>query len=167
MVVVCGLAGALAPGLPAGTVLIPEWIGLADGGVLQCDAALVQTLVTAARTLHFRPDTRPLLTSPSLIVGNDRHHWFRQGFVAVDMEMGLLAGQNLRVATIRVVLDTPEHDLSPNWLRPTWALLQPLLWQELLWMSSVAPRYALRAAQVLKVGLGSDSGSGPGNMNVE
>jgi len=164
---VCGLAGALAPDLPAGTVLVPDWIGLIDGSVLQCDAALVQTLVTAAHTLHFRPDTRPLLTSPSLIVGNDRHHWFRQGFVAVDMEMGLLAEQNLRVATIRVVLDTPEHDLSPHWLRPIRALLQPRLWQELLWMSGVAPRYALRAAHVLKVGLGIDNGSGPGSMGVE
>lgn len=169
IVVVCGLAGALAPGLPAGTVLIPDWIGLTDGSALQCDAALVQTLVTAARTLHFQPDTRPLLTSPSLIVGNDRHHWFRQGFVAVDMEMGLLAEQNLRVATIRVVLDTPEQDLSPNWLRPTSALLQPLLWQELLWMSSVVPRYALRAAHVLKVGLGNSIGTdiGPGSMSIE
>ncbi|BCL79315.1 hypothetical protein ccbrp13_17800 [Ktedonobacteria bacterium brp13] len=171
IVVVCGLAGALAPGLPSGTVLIPDRIGLTDGRVLHCDAALVQALVAAARTLHFRPDTRPLLTSPSLIVGDDRHDWFRQGFVAVDMEMGLLAEQNLRVATIRVVLDTLEHDISPNWLRPTRALLQPLRWQELLWMSSVAPQYALRAAHVLKVGLGSgiDSGSGtePGSMSVE
>jgi Phosphorylase superfamily len=163
IVVVCGLAGALAPGLRPGTVLIPNWIGLADGKIVYCDPTLVQALVTAARTLHFQPDTGPLLTAQSLIVGSDRHDWSQRGFVAVDMETGLLAGQNLRVATIRVVLDSPEYGLSPDWLHPTKALLQPRLWRELFWLSRVAPRYALRAAHVLKVGLGTE----PGSMAVE
>jgi hypothetical protein len=159
IVVVCGLAGALTPDLPPGSVLIPDQVGLADGRIMPCDPALVQALVTAACTLHFRPDTRPLLTAPSLIVGDDRHHWSRRGFVAAEMETGLLAGRNLRVATIRVVLDTPEHALSPDWLRPSRALLQPSLWRELFWLSHVAPLYALRAAHVLKVGLGNEPGS--------
>ncbi|HLX56973.1 MAG TPA: hypothetical protein VKR83_08115 [Ktedonobacteraceae bacterium] len=163
IVVVCGLAGALAPGLSPGTVLIPDQIGLADGRIVYCDSALVQALVAAARTLHFRPDTRPLLTSQSLITGGDRHDWSQRGFVAADMETGLLAGQNLRVATIRVVLDSPEHGISPDWLQPTRVLLQPPLWRELFWLSRVAPRYALRAARVLKVGLGT----GPGSMFAE
>jgi hypothetical protein len=159
IVVVCGLAGALAPGLRPGTVLIPECVGLADGSTVECDPALVQVLVSAARALDLRPDTRPLLTAQSLIVGNDRHAWFQQGFVAADMETGLLAGRNLRVATIRVVLDSPEYGISPDWLRPTKALLQPPLWRELFWLSRVAPQYALRAARVLKVGLGTGSSS--------
>ncbi len=154
-VIVCGLAGALAPGLPPGTVLIPERIGLADGRIMHCDPELVNALLVAARMLHFRPDTRPLLTAQSFIAGADRHDWFERGFVAADMETGLLAGRNLRVATIRVVLDSPEHGISPDWLRPTKALLQPSLWRELFWLGSVAPRYALRAAHVLKVGLGT------------
>ncbi len=162
-VVVCGLAGALLPGLPPGTVLIPDQVGLADGRIMHCDPTLVQALVTAARTLHFRPDTRPLLTAQSLIVGGDRHDWSQRGFVAADMETGLLAERNLRVATVRVVLDSPEHSISPEWLRPTRALLQPQLWQELFWLSRMAPRYALRAAHVLKAGLGA----GPGSMFVE
>ena len=163
IVIVCGLAGALAPDLPPGTVLIPDRVGLADGKIMHCDPALVQALVTAARTLHFRPDTRPLLTAQSFIVEGDRHDWSQQGFVAADMETGLLAERNLRVATIRVVLDSPEHSISPDWLRPTKALLQPQLWRELFWLSHVAPRYALRAAHVLKIGLGT----GPGSMFAE
>jgi len=163
IVVVCGLAGALAPGLRPGTVLIPDRVGLADGRIMHCDPTLVQALVTAARTLHFRPDTGPLLTAQSIIVGGDRHDWSQRGFVAADMETGLLAGRNLRVATIRVVLDSPEHGISPDWLRPTRALLQPLLWRELFWLSRVAPQYALRAAHVLKVGLGT----GPSSMFAE
>jgi hypothetical protein len=158
-VIVCGLAGALLPGMPPGTVLIPDWVGLADGRIMQCDTTLVEALVTAARTLHFQPDTRPLLTAQSLIVGSDRQDWSERGFVAADMEAGLLAGRHLRVATIRVLLDSPEHSISPDWLRPTRALLQPQLWQELFWLSRVAPRYALRAAHVLKIGLGMRSGS--------
>jgi hypothetical protein len=159
IVVVCGLAGALAPGVRPGTVLIPDRIGLTDGRVVHCDSILVQALVTAARRLHFQPDTRPLLTAQSLILGDDRHYWSQQGFVAADMEAGLLAGRNLRVATIRVVLDSPERGISREWLRPTRALLQPSLWRELFWLSRVAPQYALRAAYVLKVGLGTESGS--------
>ncbi len=159
IVVVCGLAGALVPGLPPGTVMIPDRVGLADGRIMYCDPTLVQALVTAAHALHFRPDTRPLLTAQSLVVGRDRHDWSQQGFVAADMETGLLAGQNLRVATVRVILDNPEYGISPNWLRPTRALLQPQLWRELFWLSHMAPRYALRAACVLKIGLGTGSGS--------
>jgi hypothetical protein len=153
-VVVCGLAGALASGLPSGTVLIPDRVGLPDGSSMHCDPVLVQALVTAAHTLHFRPDTGPLLTAPSLVVEDSRQNWFQRGFVAADMETGLLIGQNLRVATIRVVLDSPDRGISPDWLKPARAMLRPQLWPELFWLGRAAPQYALRAAQVLKVGLG-------------
>lgn len=158
-VVVCGLAGALAPGMPPGTVLIPELVGLVDGRSMRCDPELVQALVTAAQALQFRIETGPMLTAPSLIDGSNRHDWLQKGFVAADMETGLLAERNLRVATIRVVLDSPEHGISPDWLRPTRALVQPRLWRELFWLSRVAPRYALRAAHVLKAGPGTRPGS--------
>lgn len=163
IVVVCGLAGALASGLAPGTILIPEQVGLVDGKFMRCDPALVQALVTAARSLRFQPDTRPLLTAPSLIVGRERNEWYRQGFVAADMETGLLAGRDLRVATVRVILDSPEYGISPDWLQPTRALLQPKLWRELLWLGRMAPRFALRAARVLK----AVSASGPDGMFVE
>jgi hypothetical protein len=157
-VIVCGLAGALAPDLRPGIVLIPEQVGLADGSMCACDPELVQVLVRAARASGFQADTRPLLTSQSLIVGDARYDWFQRGFVAADMETGLLMERNLRVATIRVVLDTPEYGLSPDWLRPTRALLRPSLWKELFWLSHAAPRYALRAARVVKAGLCLRSG---------
>lgn len=153
IVIVCGLAGALAPDLSSGTVLIPDKVGLADGRIMHCDSALVQAFVTAAQSLHVQCDTRPLLTAGSMIVGSERQNWFQRGFAAADMETGLLIGQNLRVATVRVVLDSPEHGISLDWLQPIKALLQPSLWWEALWLGCVAPRYALRAAHVLKVGL--------------
>jgi hypothetical protein len=152
-VIVCGLAGALAPELAPGTVLIPEHVALADGRMLPCDPIFVQMLVTGALTLHLQPDTRSLFTASALVVGDERAYWYRRGFVAVDMETGLLMRQNLRVATVRVVLDSPNYQIAPDWLRPTRAMLQPALWSELFWLSRMAPRYALRAARVLKAGL--------------
>jgi hypothetical protein len=153
IVVVCGLAGALTPGLRPGTVLVPEWVGLPDGRTMRCDSALVQALAAAARVLGFQPDTGPLLTAPSLVVGAVRQTWAGHGFVAVDMETGLLAEQNLRVATIRVVLDSLDQGISRDWLRPAGAMLRPKLWRELVWLYRAAPPYALRAARVLKVAL--------------
>lgn len=157
-VIICGLAGALAPDLPPGTILIPDRVGLVDGSFMHCDPALVEMLRTAARALRFQPETRPLLTAPSLIVGEDRHTWLRRGFVAADMETGLLTRWNVCAATIRVVLDSPAHGISADWLQPGSALLQPQLWREFSWLCRVAPRYALRAAHVLKIGLASAAG---------
>nr|WP_242527505.1 hypothetical protein [Ktedonosporobacter rubrisoli] len=152
-VIVCGLAGALSSHLAPGTVLIPERVGLTDGSIRCCDPMLVQILVAAAQMLHLRLDTGTLLTAQSLIVGQERHVWYQRGFVAADMETGLLLDHGLRIASIRVILDNPEHDISLDWLHPLKVLLRPSLREEFFWLSHMAPRYALRAARVLKVGL--------------
>lgn len=154
-VVVCGLAGALVSGLSPGTVLVPEWVGLVDGETMVCDPILVQALITATRSLHLPLSTGPLLTAQFLVAGSERPNWSQQGFVAADMETGLLAEQNLRVAAIRVILDAPDHEISSDWLHPEKAFLQPQHWKELLWLSFMAPRYALRVGRVIKAGLDS------------
>ncbi len=51
MLIVCGLAGALAAEVQPGTILVPEQAGLPDGRMMRCDAALVQALAEAARAL--------------------------------------------------------------------------------------------------------------------
>ncbi len=153
VVVVCGLAGALAPHLAPGTVVIPEWVGLQDGSAMRCDGGLVAALGDAARALGFEPETGPLLTASSLVVGNDRDTWARRGFVAADMETGLLASQGLRVATVRVILDSPAIPLANAWLTPARAMWRPELWSELIWLARFAPAYAARAAAVLRAGL--------------
>jgi hypothetical protein len=152
-VVICGLAGALTRDLPPGTVLIPDRVGLPDGRLLCCEPSLVEPLQTAARALGFTPERRPLLTAPALVTGFARQTWAQRGFVAVDMETALLATKCYPVATVRVILDTPERDLAPDWQRPASTLLQPDLWREWLWLARVAPHFALRAARVVKVGL--------------
>lgn len=151
--VVCGLAGGLVPELAPGTVLVPDLVGAEDGTVQCCDAELRNALVAGARALGFNPDTGPLLTSKALITGAGREKWARQGYVAADMEGALLAGRTERFAVVRVVLDSPLHSISDLWLAPGRAILDRSLWPELLWLSWSAPRYAVRAARVLREGL--------------
>ncbi len=76
-----------------------------------------------------------------------------RGCVAVDMETGLLTAP--RIAAVRVVLDTPERDLSEVWRWPALAFAHPGVWREALWLSREAPRCARRAAAVLAVALRS------------
>jgi len=151
--VICGLAGALAEDVPPGTVLIPARIGLPDGRSFQCDSGIVQALVAAARAMRLPADTRPMLTSSTLVVGEARAYWARRGFASVDMETGKAASQGTSVATIRVALDGPRNEISRLWERPLEALRQPALRTQGLWLVQTAPRYALRAARVLNAGL--------------
>lgn len=153
IVVICGLAGALTPDLSPGTVLIPEMVGVPDGSTMRCDAELVSALEQAARTRGFQPEMGPLLTAPTLITGQARDYWAARGFVAADMETGLLAVRTFRVATVRVVLDTPQRTLSREWLRPGRAMLHPALWSELFWLCRAAGPYAARAARIVHAGL--------------
>ena len=169
VVVVCGLAGALIPSLRPGCVVVPEWVGRPDGTVLRCDAELTRWLREGASALGYQPDTGPLLTAPTLVTGAEREVWARRGYVAADMETGLLAGQGLRVATIRVILDGVRNSLSEQWLTPLQALRRPDMWRELWWLFRAAPAYSLRAAEVLEAatqcfvaaqpGVGSSSGA--------
>lgn len=153
VVVVCGLAGALVSGIRPGTVLLSDEVGLADGSSLACDPELMAAFRDAARDLDFHIETRPMLTAETLVVGPARERWARHGFVAADMETGLLAGLGLRIAVVRVVLDTPTRPLSPAWVRPHRAVLQPSAWGELSWLCRVALPYSQRAAGIARAGL--------------
>lgn len=150
-VVTCGLAGALRPDLPTGTVIVPEAVRRPGGAWVACDAALVASLLAAARRLGLEPERAPLATAPALVRGAARAWWAEQGCAAVDMETGLLTAP--RIAAVRVILDTPERDLSGAWRRPVLALARPAAWREALWLCREAPRCARRAAAVLAAAL--------------
>ena len=152
-VVICGLAGSLVTDLTPGTVFIPEVARLEDGSTVVCDPAFTMALVTAARSLGYRLDTRPLLTASGLITGPERQRWSSKSFVAADMETALLANTGLRVATVRVILDSPTHPISQEWIQPARAALRPGAWRDLGWLAWNGPRFALRAAEVLRRGL--------------
>ncbi|MGH2442264.1 MAG: hypothetical protein ACRDFX_03750 [Chloroflexota bacterium] len=153
-VVLCGLAGALEAGMPPGTVFVPHSVAFMDSGRFACDSVLSDALLGAAERLGFEPRTGTLLTADTMITSSARSMWAAKGFDAVDMETGLLAGSGSRFATVRIVLDGPDHPISEEWLRPGAALTRFRLWQELLWMAGAAPRYALRAARIVDAASG-------------
>jgi hypothetical protein len=151
IVVSCGLAGALCSGLPTGSVVVPGQVMQPDGRWLTCDAEFVRSLVAAAGRRRLGPARGPLATAPVVVRGEARRWWAERGCVAVDMETGLLIAP--RIAAVRVVLDTPEREISDAWQRPTTALLRPMVWGEAVWLCREAPRCARRAAAVLAAAL--------------
>src|SRR2546429_5554522 len=60
------------------------------------------------------------------------------------METGLVLAD--RVATVRVVLDTPDRELAAAWTRPGRALRSPAAWRELPWLAREGPPCARPAA---------------------
>jgi hypothetical protein len=145
--VTCGLAGALRAGIPSGTVLVPSEVVRPDGFRRRCDPELVAAFAEAARSLGFEPVADPLYTAPAIVRGKERADLARGGCAGVDMETGLLEAP--RIAAVRVVLDTPERELTADWLNPVRALLDPRNWAEAAWLGRDAPRYARRSAEVI------------------
>lgn len=152
-VVVCGLAGALDPGLAPGTIIVPRTVGQVDGPPMACDPELVQRLMAGARALGFDPVGGCLLTASGIVTGRQRERYRRLGFVAADMETALLSGSGRRVAALRVILDAPTRSIAADWAHPLSAALRPALWAELLWLCRDAPLYAWHAARVVQAAM--------------
>jgi hypothetical protein len=147
IVISCGIAGSLQRELRSGSVVLPDRVLRPDGEVLVCDEALVESLDAAARRLGLTPARGFLATTTNLVSGAERAQWAQRGYKAVDMETGLIYAK--RVACIRVVLDTPDREISDAWLRPWTILVRPDAWGQVVWVVREAPRYARLAAAVL------------------
>ena len=149
----CGIAGALRADLRTGSVLIPRSVLRPDETVLHCDDELTQALARAAEQLGYEPVDAPLLTSPRLVHGGERSRWAAKGYAGVDMETGLIDAP--RVACVRVVLDTPEREISPAWLRPASVFVTPAAWRDLPFLAREGPRCAQLAADIVGLALRS------------
>lgn len=147
-VISLGLCGGLRRGVPSGTVLVPDEIERPNGERVACDRELATHLRDAARQLGEAPESAPLVTTQTLVRGQARDDWAARGFAGVDMESGLIMAP--RIAVVRIILDTPERELSDAWLRPLGVLLRPGVWNELPWLARTAPRYARLAALVVR-----------------
>jgi hypothetical protein len=152
----CGLAGGLDEDHPTGTVLIPDSARTSQGTWRTCDVEWTARLRDAARRLGYAPLAAPLLTSDTLVTGNARRDWARKGFAGADMETALIVTN--RLAAVRVILDTPRTELSPDWLNPARALLLPRNWRQATWLAREGPRCADVAARIVALAL--DMGSG-------
>jgi hypothetical protein len=147
IVISCGLAGGLRDDLPTGTVLVPRSVRRADGMMLACDPDLVEKLLRAARDLGAQPVDAPLITSTRIVRGAERARWANEGFAGADMETGALHAE--RLACVRVILDTPAHELSAAWEHPARVLFRPDAWFDIPFLAREAPRCAALAAQVI------------------
>jgi hypothetical protein len=142
----CGLAGGLRAGVPTGTVLIPCVVQTARE-TRECDAEWTRRLRESSRALGYEPLDDPMLSSTVIVSGPERERWARDGFAGADMETAFIPVQ--RIAAVRVVLDTPEHELSPEWIAPLRAILRPKNWPQAAWLAQHAGRCADIAARVL------------------
>ncbi len=147
IVVSCGLAGGLRGDLPTGTLLIPREVRRPDGTLLQCDPELVETFASGARRLGIEPVFDGLLTAGAIVHGSARAQWAADGYAGVDMETGLIRAA--RVAAVRVVLDTPQREISGEWRTPLRAIVKPWNWPQAFWLAREAPRAAALAARVV------------------
>ncbi|HTX55632.1 MAG TPA: hypothetical protein VMD47_00875 [Candidatus Acidoferrales bacterium] len=146
----CGLAGGLRDDLPTGTVVIPSTVATAHGKPVACDRAWTQRLKDAATRMGHTFVDLPLLTSERVISGGERSRWASQGYAAVDMETALLP---VAFAAVRVILDTPRNELSPDWVQPARALLRLRNWKQLPFLAREGPRCADLAARIVAAAL--------------
>lgn len=146
-VISCGLAGGLRRGVPTGTVLVPRSIRRPDGSVFACDPDLFGMLWLGAKRLGLEPLDAPLLTHTAIVRGDHRAQWAHQGYAGADMESGLLVAP--RIACVRVVLDTPQSELSAAWEDPPRAMLSWRAWLDLPFFLREAARCAALAANVV------------------
>ena len=149
----CGVCGGLRGDLPAGTVLIPRSVRRPDGTIQSCDQTTVEALSAAARALGVEPVDAPLLTSDAIVHGADRQAWAEQGYAGVDMETGRMQADG--IAAVRVILDTPQHEISPAWADPKTVIMHPRAWMDLPMMARDAPRWVKLSASIISRALGS------------
>jgi len=152
-VVTCGLAGGLQDGLITGSIVIPDAVSTPDGKLIACDPLLSNALMTAARTLGHTPHRGSLLTTSEIVNRSARTAWAQRGYVAADMETGFVRAG--RIAAVRVILDTPLHELDEAWLKPVTVLWRPWLWPQAMWLMHEAPRCARLASEVVALAFAS------------
>ncbi|MCX4671674.1 1-hydroxy-2-methyl-2-butenyl 4-diphosphate reductase [Streptomyces sp. NBC_01381] len=114
-VVATGFCAGLAPGMYPGDLVVAEETRSAHGRT-PCVGTelLVKELVRAlpGRTVH----TGPLIGSDHVVRGHERADLLTTGAIAVDMESAATLHSAVRagqrpVAAVRVVVDTPQHEL--------------------------------------------------------
>jgi hypothetical protein len=150
IVISAGLCGGLLPDQMPGTVVIPTQVVDERGVRHACDPGVVAALERAARYLRLPTASGSLISTSGMVTGSARETWAGRGHIAVDMESAAAAESALRFGVLRVILDTPTHELSAAWAAPGRAIRHPSNWGEAIWLGVNAPRFSLRVGAVLE-----------------
>jgi 4-hydroxy-3-methylbut-2-enyl diphosphate reductase len=156
-VAVVGFAGALAPDLRAGHVVVATEVTTADGSVAALALPSATLLATALRRTGLDVVTGSVTATPRLAHGSTRHALGCTGAIAVEMESPWLLDRLVRAGTdprhlavVRVVSDTPDHRLvAPATVTGgtragrVLAVLGPVLEQ---WAAALGPRRVVAAS---------------------
>ena len=115
-----GTAAALAPGLKAGDLVVPENIILADNSVLDISNDQRERLIPDVENYPFSVHTGDMCES-STIVGSaaDKADLFKtSGAVALDMESGVIAraasALQLPVLVLRIIVDDVDTSIPAD-----------------------------------------------------
>ncbi|GAA1264511.1 hypothetical protein GCM10009609_29630 [Pseudonocardia aurantiaca] len=110
-VLVAGVAGALAPGLRAGDVVVANEVRGPDGTVPVPTAV---PLAAALRRLGLTVHVGAVVSSPALVSGTAGEAARAGGALAADMESAWLApaAAGGPFAVVRAIVDTPERPLA-------------------------------------------------------
>jgi len=139
-----------------GTVVVASTVADEAGTLHTCDPGVVASLRHAAEGLGLPVATGAVVTTRAMVTGADRAAWAARGLIAVDMESSRAAAGGGRFGVLRVILDAPRHELSPDWANPARAIRHPSNWVDAVWLAISGPRYALRAGAVLAAAVFSD-----------
>ncbi len=111
-VAVAGFGGALAPDLEPGDVVVANELLTRDGTrVAECPGAGL--IAGMLRRRGLKAHVGPVVSVRGPVVGRDREALLRTGALVADMESAWLApaAAGRPFLVLRVVLDTPEHEL--------------------------------------------------------
>lgn len=128
-----GCAGALAPQLGPGDLVVAESIGLSGGAALPAHPEHRERAIAAARRAGLHPHLGHFLSSPTVLATRAEKHGAAQaGAIAVEMEGAAIARvaaeSGVAFAAVRSILDTAdiELEMSGHFVDPATGSVRPI-----------------------------------------
>ncbi len=153
-VAIAGFAGGLRADQRPGQVVVATEVRIANGARTGLPIPGAEALAAQLRRGGLDVVAGPIVSSRSPAWGRRRAELAASGALAVDMESAWLAGPLLardphRVAVVRVLVDTPDHEIySPTLMRaalPAYRALSRVAPAIEAWAAAVGPRRVVLA----------------------
>ena len=152
-VAVVGFCGALASDLRPGDVVVADTVS-SPGGDIWLDLPSAELVAAELVRRGVPARVGPILSTDHLVSGAARGALAARGWLAADMESAWLAApltaeSSRPVVVVRVVVDTPDHELrslhTPRHVALAWRRLAEVVPALERWAGVVGPRTVLLA----------------------